>query len=139
MKIPTKDLQGQKLAPIRHNEKGEEILDDFQPQPPLGYHKPESLWDQIARAVRYQKLEDAQLHETDEEADDFDVEDEFFPMSAHENDGMPTIKELKKQAKEINEKIQKRIREKTIKEHEAKKAAAKPESRPEAKVSEPTE
>lgn len=98
-----------KLSPDKHTESGEEIMDPRPMQPPLGYHRPPTLAEQIRQQVLLQKLDalDA-LEETEEDADDFAVDDEFEPFSPHENEGMPTIRELKARAKEINDEIKRR-------------------------------
>lgn len=98
-----------KLTRLRHNAKGEEILDPKPIAPPLGYKPSLSLAEQIRRQVIAAKLEALQeLAETDEEADDFNIDDEFEPFSPHENEGMPSIRELKKEAARINEAIKQR-------------------------------
>lgn len=117
-----------KLSPDRHNEKGEEVLDPYPVQPPLGYTKTLSLHEQIAQQVRLAKFqihEADQLEETEDEADDFEVGDDFEPLSPHENDHVPTIKALKKRAIEINEAIKNKERALAIKEHEEKKRKEK--------------
>lgn len=128
MKIP-ENIDGVKLAPIRHNEKGEEILDPTVIEPPLGYQKTPSLAEQIAQQVRRMKLEllqDDSIAETEEEADDFEVEDDMFPASYHENDHIPKIGELKRRAKAINDAIREENRKAAIAAHE--KALKQPPS-----------
>jgi len=75
-----------KQAAIRHNEFGEEILDPIPMQPPLGYKKQLSLTEQIRQQVRLHalSLEDNSITENDEEADDFDVGDDYEPSSPYE-------------------------------------------------------
>lgn len=105
----------------RHNDDGEEILDPVPMQPPLGYKKTLSLSEQIAQQVRRMKLEllqDDSIQETDEEADDFEVGDDFEPLSPYENDHIPSIKQLKQRAKEINEQIKEANRRAAIAAHE---------------------
>lgn len=106
-----------KLSPLKHNEAGEEIMDPQPMQPPLGYKKTLSLSEQIHQSVRLAKLQllEAQaMEETEEEADDFEVGDDFQPLSPYENDHMPTLANLKKQAREINAAIDKAKREHAI-------------------------
>lgn len=110
-----------KPSSFRHTKSGEEILDPTPMQPPLGYKKAPSLHEQIAQQVRRMKMEilqDDSIGETDEEADDFEVGDDFVPLSEHENDHMPTVKNLKLQAKKINDQIKEANRLEAIKAHE---------------------
>nr|DAV46553.1 MAG TPA: hypothetical protein [Microviridae sp.] len=71
----------------KFNELGEELVDGRSMEPPLGYVPSESLAEQIARAVRSyalaKEVSDAG-GETLEEADDFDVGDDFDPSSPYE-------------------------------------------------------
>lgn len=113
---------GTKKAPERHKD-GHELLDPVPMEPPLGYRKSPTLSEQIAQQVRQMKLEVLQealgeLQETDEEADDFEVGEDFEPLSVHENDHIPSLKVLKQRAKEINEMIEKKKLEHAIKQHE---------------------
>lgn len=128
---------GSKRSQDRHNEAGEEILDPTPMQPPLGYRKTLSLSEQIAQQVRIAQLkilEDSAIEETEEEADDFEVGDDYEPLSKYENDHMPTLANLKKQAKEINDAIEKRKLQVAIDQHKDKiaKHKAKTEPPPEA-------
>jgi len=107
-----------KRAPDRHDENGLEIGDPTPMEPPLGYRKALSLTEQIQQQVRIAQLkilEDSAIAETEDEADDFEVGDDFEPLSPHENDHMPTLANLKKKAAEINTAIEKRKLELAIK------------------------
>jgi len=107
----------------KHDEYGNEIGDPTPMQPPLGYKKTLSLSEQIAQQVRIshlRMLNDMVVDETEDDADDFQVGEDFEPMSPHENDHMPTLANLKKKAKEINDAIEKRKLELAIKTHETK-------------------
>jgi len=109
-----------KLSSEKHDENGGEIMDPTPMQPPLGYKKTLSLHEQIAQQVRIAKLQilEAQaLEETEEEADDFTVGDDFEPFSQYENDNMPTLQNLKAKAREINLAIEKKNREIAIEAH----------------------
>lgn len=118
----------------KHNQLGEETPDPTPMQPPLGYNRTLSLSEQIAQQVRIAQLkilEDSALAETEDEADDFEVGDDFEPLSQYENDHMPTLANLKRQAKKINDAIEKRKLELSIQttkdkveKHEQKKAGA---------------
>lgn len=97
-----------KKALDNHDVDGREFGDPTPLQPPLGYKRSLSLNEQIAQQVRLHHiaaLEAAMDEETDEEADDFEVGDDFEPSSKYENDHIPSIKELKQRALEINEEI----------------------------------
>jgi len=96
----------------RFNAKGEELLDPTPMAPPLGYKRQPSLYEQIQAAVRQSKLDELyQLEETEEDADDFEVGDDFEPFSEHENEHMPTLANLKKEADRINAEIKKAQKE----------------------------
>lgn len=110
----------EKKSPQKHDENGGEIGDPTPMQPPLGYKRTLSLSEQIAQQVRIANLkilEDMALEETEEEADDFEVGEDFEPLSPHENDHMPTLGNLKKKALEINNAIKKRQTELAIEAH----------------------
>jgi len=118
-----------KFSPGKHDEYGREIGDPTPMQPPLGYKKALSLSEQIAQQVRIAHLkilEDSAIDETDEDADDFQVGDDFEPLSPHENDHVPTLAALKKRAREINDAIRKKNTELAIEAHKnaIKKTAA---------------
>lgn len=116
-------LKEEKLAPKRHNENGEEILDPTPMQPPLGYKKSPSLHEQITQAVRLAKLqllENASLEETEEEADDFEVGEDFEPLSPYENDHIPTVKKLREQVQAINKKIREAQTAKAVADYKKK-------------------
>jgi len=120
---------GAKKSPMRHDKNGAELLDSTPMQPPLGYKRTPTLSEQIAAQVRQMKIEllnDESIMETDEEADDFEVGDDFEPMSKYENDNIPPIGVLKAKAKAINEAIAEANRKAAIKAHE--NAIKKPES-----------
>lgn len=113
----------------RHNGDGEEVLNPVPMEPPLGYRRTPTLSEQIAMQVRQMKLEllqDDSIEETDEEADDFEVGDDFEPLSPHENDHVPTLAQLKAKALEINNQIKEANRKAAIEAHE--KALKRPVS-----------
>lgn len=114
-----------KRTEFRHGEGGREYLDPVPLEPPLGYRRQVSLADQIRQQVRLERLRawEAEFEaETEEEADDFEVEDEFEPMSPHENDYVPTIAQLKEQAREINERIRMEHKRRAVEEYKKEKA-----------------
>lgn len=71
-----------------HNEKGQEIVDQRPVAMPVGYKKPEPLADTIRRLIRVEASEEAMRNgqETFEEADDFDVGEDYDPTSPYEMD-----------------------------------------------------
>jgi len=88
------DITDDELEFVRHrirtarlDPKGREIVDPVPVAPPIGYIKQESLHEQIARMVRSERLRqeaEAAGFETFEEADDFDVGDDYDPSSTFE-------------------------------------------------------
>lgn len=113
------------LSEERHNAAGEEILDPTPKQPPLGHKRTVPLREQIMQQVRLMKrLEDDAIAETEDEADDFEIGDDFEPLSKYENDHIPSIKVLKKQAAEINRKIADANRRAAIAAHEKSQLAS---------------
>lgn len=106
--LSVEENKAPKLSPLKHDEDGGEIGDPTPMQPPLGYRKTPSLSEQIAQQVRIAHLkilEDQSVSETDDEADDFEVGDDYEPLSKYENDHVPTLAKLKARAKEINDQI----------------------------------
>lgn len=107
----------------RHNDLGEEVLDETPRRLPLKHSRTPTLREQILLAVRQEKLlADDAIGETEEEADDFEVGEDFEPISPHENDHIPSIKALKAKAKEINDKIADANRRAAVAAHEKTKA-----------------
>jgi len=126
------------LSAAKHDAEGREIMDPTPMQPPLGYKKTLSLNEQIMQQVRIAKLqilEAQQLEETEEEADDFNVGEDFQPLSPYENDHMPTLANLKKQARDINLKIEKAKREAAIEAYKGTlKKPADPPAQPPSEI-----
>lgn len=81
-----------------------EILNPTPMQPPLGYKPSLSLVEQIRQQVRAFKHLDDQEPETEEEADDFEIEDDPAPHSRWENDMIPSIKEARARVRALEEK-----------------------------------
>jgi len=109
-----------KKSPEKHDANGFEIGNPTPMQPPLGYKKSVSLAEQIGQQVRLAKLEmleNRHLDETEEEADDFAIGDDYEPLSPHENDHVPSVVELKKKAKALNERIKEANRREAIDRH----------------------
>lgn len=85
------------------NAAGAEVLDDTPIEPPIGYNPQVPLHLQIREMVRSARLAEeaaAAGMETFEEADDFDVDDDFDPSTPWENDFDPTYSEIVKVVEE---------------------------------------
>lgn len=83
---------------------GREVLDTTPIAPPVGFTPQPSMFDYVRELVRSERLRqevEAQGFETFEEADDFDVDDDFDPSTPYENDFDPDIKELVSAGKEV--------------------------------------
>lgn len=84
--------------------RGRELPDPTPIAPPIGYRRQPSLAEQIRQMVRSEKLAqelDARGVETFEEADDFDVGDDYDPQSPYEATFEPTpIPELRRRQAE---------------------------------------
>jgi len=120
---------GAKKSPMRHDKTGGELLDPTPMQPPLGYKRTPTLSEQIRIQVHQMKLDmltGVDLEETDDEADDFEIGEDFEPTSPHENDHIPPIAVLKARVKEYNLMIEEANRRAAIAAHEnaIKKPAA---------------
>jgi len=87
----------------RFDENGHEILNPTPMQPPLGYKKTPSLVEQIRLQVRQLKHLDDMEPETEEEADDFEIDDDPAPSSRWENDMVPSIKETRARIRALEE------------------------------------
>jgi hypothetical protein len=82
------------------DENGAEVNDPTPVAPPVGYVKQPSLAEQIREMVRSEKLRQAAEEagaETFEEADDFEVGDDYDPSTPYENDYDPPISEIVKE------------------------------------------
>lgn len=84
----------------RHDPNGHEVLNPTPMAPPVGYKPSLSLAEQIRMQVRTLQAMDMEP-ETEEEADDFDIDDDPAPLSRWENDMIPSIKETRKRAREL--------------------------------------
>lgn len=104
--IPTTEKHGREynIRSTTLDPSGREIVSPLPMEPPLGYRKQESMAQQIRRMVQSEHLRIAAANagmETLEEADDFDVGDDYEPHSPWENDFDPPISELTKAGREI--------------------------------------
>lgn len=69
----------------RYNDKGQEILDTTPVEMPLGWDRPESLEQTIARMIHADRVRGSQDEvDSPEEGEDFMVEDDPLPPSIHE-------------------------------------------------------
>lgn len=76
-----------KDAHLKFDDLGREIMDPKPIAPPIGYKKAPSIADQMRAMIRSERLRaeaEAAGYETFEEADDFDVGDDFDPTSPYE-------------------------------------------------------
>lgn len=90
----------------RHQD-GREKLNPVPMSPPVGFKRQPSLSEQVRQMVVLERIRALQeMEETEEEADDFDVDDDMEPISKYENEHMPSIRELKARAQEINDQIE---------------------------------
>lgn len=113
---------------VKYNKQGEEIPDTTKPEIPLGFKKPDSLAEQVRRLIRSEQLRQAALsagHETFEEADDFEVGDDYDPRSPYEEVFDPTDPE------EVVEQVKERIVKR--KSRSAKGERTAPEAQPKKK------
>lgn len=87
----------------RFSEDNKEILNPTPVAPPIGYKPSLSLAEQIRQQVRaFKHMEDTEP-ETEEEADDFEIEDDPQPHSRWENDMIPSIKESRARLRALEE------------------------------------
>lgn len=86
-----------------------ELVDPTPIAPPIGFKRTPSLAEQIRDMVRSEALR-AEVEkagaETFEEADDFDVDDDFDPTSPYEADFDVPVAELRRRQQEDLEKLQ---------------------------------
>lgn len=78
---------------MRYDENGREIPDPTKPEVPLGFKHPETLAEQVHRLVRSAQLREmaeAAGHESFEQADDFDIGEDYDPRSPYEEVFDPT-------------------------------------------------
>lgn len=89
----------------RFDENGHEILNPTPMQPPLNYKPQLSLSEQIRLQVHQLKMLQDMEPETEEEADDFDIDEDPAPQSRWENDMIPSIKETRKRKRELEQQM----------------------------------
>lgn len=78
---------------VRQDEEGREIPDSTPLELPLGMKRPDTLAEQVQRLVRRQLSDYAALHghESFEEAEDFDVDEDFDPSTPYEEEFDPIL------------------------------------------------
>lgn len=79
------------------NEEGAEVNDPTPVAPPVGYVRQPPLHEQIRDMVRSERMRQAAEEmgaETFEEADDFNVGDDYDPQTPYENDFDPDFTEI---------------------------------------------
>lgn len=85
----------------RFDANNHEVLNPTPMQPPLGFKASPTLVEQIRQQVRALKHMDDTEPESEEEADDFNIEDDPVPHSRWENDMIPSIKETRARARAL--------------------------------------
>ncbi|AZL82923.1 hypothetical protein [Apis mellifera associated microvirus 45] len=102
----------------KQDDEGREIVDPTPMGLPAGFKRPETLAEQVRRLVRTEKLVDDDDVESWEEANDFDVDDDFDPASPFETVFDPelgrelTPNDYKEHWPNIKEEMQKHLRNK---------------------------
>lgn len=86
---------------------GRELLDPNPLQPASGIKPPPSLLSQMRDQIRLAQMAALEeLHETEEEADDFDIADEpADPTTRWENDFEPSLRELRENRERIEQQL----------------------------------
>lgn len=83
---------------------GRELCDPTPMAPPVGYNPQPTLVEQMRMMIQGERLRLAALeagYETFEEADDFELDEDPFPRSPHEEDEFSTpVRELKKRQRD---------------------------------------
>lgn len=82
--------RGDRIRTVKLNETGGELLDSTPMAPPIGFTRQPSMFDIMRKMIADREIELAQQgYETPEEADDFDVGEDFDPSSPYEHDFDP--------------------------------------------------
>lgn len=94
--LPGTEVEPQRAVP-RHDVKlteGRELPSPMPVAPPIGYKRQESMFDIVRRMISEERVRQAFMQdglETPEEADDFDVDDDFEPSSPYEHNFDPPL------------------------------------------------
>lgn len=110
---------------------GSEKLDRTPIAPPIGYQRQVPLHLQIREMVRSEALRqaaEAAGAETFEEADDFEVDDDYDPTTPYENDFDPPLKDVREDV-EQERKARSKAQEKSVADD--KSASGIPPAKPE--------
>lgn len=106
------EVEFKKEAPVRAkvlDKSGREKVDGKPMEPPIGYTRTPSLAEQIKQMVRGERLAQeaaAMGAETFEEADDFNIDEEFDPESPYEADFDPPPMTWEEQGTVLGEYLQ---------------------------------
>lgn len=88
--MPEQHEREQSVQSLYLDEHGREMPNPTPMQPAVGYKKQPSIGDLMRQAIRQASLEAAQAgHETEEEANDFDVGEDVEPHSPWESEFEP--------------------------------------------------
>lgn len=96
-----RDLSARKA---RIDDDGKEIVSPLPMEPPVGYVKRDTMTERLHAMIRdyhFQRELAEKGVETFEEADDFDVGDDYEPHSPWENDFDPSIRDMVSAGKQI--------------------------------------
>lgn len=74
--------------------------------PPLGYERPPSMVDVVRQQIRLHQLAIDMEPETEEEADDFEIDDDPIMESRWENDHIPSIKQMAARREALERELQ---------------------------------
>jgi len=99
------------LGNARLDPNGAEVLDETPIMIPSGLTRPETLAEKVAHMLRGERMRmaaEAQGFETFDEAEDFDVDDDYDPHSQWENDFDVPLDELRRRAFQLREEIAER-------------------------------
>lgn len=91
----------------RFSAEGKEILNPTPMQPPLGFKRQPSLSELVRQQIAAMRHIEDNEPETEEDADDFDIDDDPIVASRWENDMVPSIKEAKAELERIHNEARK--------------------------------
>lgn len=87
----------------RFAEGNKEVLNPTPHQPALNYKARPSLADQVRQQIATMRAMEDNEPETEEDADDFEIDDDPVMESRWENDMIPSIKESRARMRELEE------------------------------------
>lgn len=93
-RVVVADDSGEVISEL--DDSGYEVLDSVPMAPPVRFNKEENMFDIHRRLIREElsRMAGENGDETFEEADDFDVEDDFDPRTPWEGEFDPTLREM---------------------------------------------